>query len=562
EGWGPLSPSRPVDFTMCFEHGVLVTGANALFLVAAIVRLRTLRSAPLLPRALVVGSLFWVKLSLAVATLAASVAELAFATFAYSSVCAFTVSMGLQTAAAVAAVRLHYREQLRNRVASTPLLLFWLATVLLALIRLRTAVSMDLVETQPAAVVANTLFMLAALATMALECQSKPHGLYQLPDDDKDDVELKSPEDRANLFSRLTFSWLTPLLEQGFRKPLQMEDMLELSKRYQPDVATTEFQRNWQAEQQRRNPSLFRATIRTYGAVWALGGFYKLVSDLVSFVNPILLSKLIGFVSTYHTPAAEPIQNGYFYALSMFVVASVQTLVFQQHWVQNQHVNCLIKISYTTAIYRKTMALSNDARQKYSVGSIVTHMSVDSQRVANFTADSSHQLWSLPLQIVLALFLLYRTLGWTVYAGVLAMLISIPISAQLSRSMRALNKLLMGYRDQRMKIMDEVLSGIKIIKLYAWESSFIRRINEVRVKLELETIRHYGLIQAVFTFVTTVVPFAISFSTFGLYSLADNVSHGPLTPQLVFVSLTLFNMLRFPLSFGPTVIPALLEAMV
>ncbi|KAJ2589936.1 hypothetical protein IWW49_002254 [Coemansia sp. RSA 1797] len=562
EGWGPLSPSRPVDFTMCFEHGALVTGANALFIVAASVRLRTLRSAPLLPRALVAGSLFWVKLSLAVATLTASVAELAFATFAYSSVCAFTVSMGLQTAAAVAAVRLHYREQLRNRIASTPLLLFWLATVLLTLMRLRTAVSMDLVETQPAAVVANTLFMLAALATMALECQSKPHGLYQLPDDDKDDVELKSPEDRANLFSRLTFSWLTPLLEQGFRKPLQMEDMLELSKRYQPDVATTEFQRNWQAEQQRRNPSLFRATMRTYGAVWALGGFYKLVSDLVSFVNPILLSKLIGFVSTYHTPAAEPIENGYFYALSMFVVASVQTLVFQQHWVQNQHVNCLIKISYTTAIYHKTMALSNDARQKYSVGSIVTHMSVDSQRVANFTADSSHQLWSLPLQIVLALFLLYRTLGWTVYAGVLAMLISIPISAQLSRSMRALNKLLMGYRDQRMKIMDEVLSGIKIIKLYAWESSFIRRINEVRVKLELGTIRHYGLIQAVFTFVTTVVPFAISFSTFGLYSLADNVSHGPLTPQLVFVSLTLFNMLRFPLSFGPTVIPALLEAMV
>ncbi|KAJ2592151.1 hypothetical protein IWW49_001186, partial [Coemansia sp. RSA 1797] len=93
-------------------------------------------------------------------------------------------------------------------------------------------------------------------------------------------------------------------------------------------------------------------------------------------------------------------------------------------------------------------------------------------------------------------------------------------------------------------------------------SSFIRRINEVRVKLELRTIRHYGLIQAVFTFVTTLVPFVVSFSTFGLYSLADNVSHGPLTPQLVFVSLTLFNMLRFPLSFGPTVIPALLEAMV
>ncbi|KAJ2120809.1 hypothetical protein IW147_004749 [Coemansia sp. RSA 720] len=562
EGWGPLSPSRPVDFTTCFEHGVLVTGINVLFLVVAIVRLRTLRHAPILPHTLVVGSLFWIKLLLAVVTLAASVAELLFEIYAYSSVCVFTVSMGMQTAAAVVAVRLHYCEQLRNRIASTPLLLFWLATVLLALMRLRTAVSMDLVETQPAAVVANTLFMLAALATMALECQPKPHGLYQLPDDDEDNFGFQSPEERANVFSRLTYTWLTPLLEQGLRKPLQMEDVCELSRQYQPDVATAEFQRNWQAEQQRSDPSLFRATMRTYGAVWALGGFYKLVKDLIVFLNPILLSRLIGFVSTYHTPAAEPIENGYFYALSMFVVASVQLLVFQQVCVQKQHANCLMKISYTTAIYRKTMVLSNDARQKYNTGNILTHMSTDSQRVADFAANSSHLLWSSPLQIVLALYLLYRTLGWTVYASVLAMLISVPMSAQLSRSMRALNKLLMGYRDQRMKIMDEVLSGIKIIKLYAWESSFIRRINEVRVKLELRTIRHYGLIQAVFSFVTTLVPFAVSFSVFGLYSLVDNVSHGPLTPQLVFVSLTLFNMLRFPLSFGPMVIPALLEAMV
>ncbi|KAJ2500948.1 hypothetical protein GGH96_002362 [Coemansia sp. RSA 1972] len=562
EGWGPLSPSRPVDFTMCFEHGVLVTGVNALFLVVAAVRLRTLRHAPLLPRSLVAGSLFWVKLSLAVATLAASVAELAFVTYAYSSVCVFTVSMGLQTFAAAAAVRLHYREQLGNRVASTPLLLFWLATVLMALMRLRTAVSMDLVETQPAAVVANTLFMLAALATMALESQPKPHGLYQLPDDDEDDMEFQSPEERANVFSQWTYTWMAPLLEQGYRKPLQMEDVWDLSRQYQPDVAAAEFQRNWQAEQHRSNPSLFRATMCTYGAVWMLGGVYKLVNDFVMFLNPILLSRLIGFVSTYHTPTAEPIQNGYFYALSMFVVASVQTLAFQQHWTQNQRVNSLIKISYTTAIYRKTMALSNDARQQYNVGGIVTHMSVDSQRVADFAAIFSHIMWSLPLQIVLALFLLYRTLGWIVYAGVLVMLISIPTSARLSRSMRALNKLLMDYRDQRMKIMDEVLSGIKIIKLYAWESSFIRRINEVRVKLELGTVRHYGMLQAVFSFVTTLVPFVVSFSVFGLYSLVDNVSHGPLTPQLVFVSLTLFNMLRFPLSFGPTVIPALLEAMV
>ncbi|KAJ2785541.1 hypothetical protein H4R18_000486 [Coemansia javaensis] len=569
EGWGPLSPSRPVDFTPCFQYGALVSGLNALFIAAAVARLRALRGRPALPRALVGRSLFWVKLSLAVAALAASAAEAAVAAQAFPPGSVFPASLALQTAGAMAAVWLHYREQFGSRVASTRLLLFWLATVLVALMRLRTSVAEGLVDTRPAAVVANALFMLAALATFALECQPKPHRLYELPEDDDDDDsdciysrDFQSPEERANIFSRLFFTWMTPLLELGQRRPLEMEDTWELARQFRPDVATAAFQRNWQAELKHARPSLFRAMVRTYGAAWALGSFYKLVKDLVAFLNPVLLARLIRFVSTYGTADAEPIENGYFYALSMFVVATVQTLAFQQHWLQNQRVNALMKISYTTAIYRKTMMLSNDARQQYNIGGIVTHMSVDTQRVADFVANFSHHLWSSPLQIILALYLLYRTLGWASFAGVAVMLISIPTSAQLTRSMRSLNKLLMGYRDQRMKVMDEVLSGIKIIKLYAWESSFIRRINDIRVRLELATIRKYGVVQAAFSFVTTLLPFLVSFATFGLYSVADNVSHGPLTPQLVFVSLTLFNMLRFPLSFGPMVVPALFESII
>ncbi|KAJ1892488.1 hypothetical protein LPJ66_006310, partial [Kickxella alabastrina] len=568
EGWGPLSPIRPVDFTTCFQHGALVAGLNLAFVVGAAGRLSALRSAPLLPRAIVVSGALWAKLFASALALAASTAELMLLADQQLVFSVFGISLALQTVAAAVALRLHYREQLASRVASTPLLLFWLATVLLALMRLRTAVTMGLWISNVPVVAANAGFMLAALAALALESRPKPHLLYELPDecdDDNDDealCALQSPEERANIFSQLTFSWMTPLLEAGFRKPLQMEDTWELGAEYRPQVATERFQRNWQAELQSGRPSLFRATMRTYGIPWMIGGLYKLIKDLVSFLNPILLSRLIGFVSKYGSADSEPIEYGYFYALSMFVVATIQTMAFQQHWAQNQRVNCLMKISLTTAIYRKTIALSNDTRQKYNIGGIVTHMSVDSQRIADFFANFSHHLWSTPLQILLALYLLHQTLGWSMFAGVAIMLISIPTSAHISRIMRSLNKLLMGYRDQRMKIMDEVLSGIKIIKLYAWETSFIRRINDVRVRLELATIRRYGTVQAAFSFVVTLIPFAVSFSTFGLYSLADNKSHGPLTPQLVFVSLTLFNMLRFPLSHGPMVIPGLLEAMV
>ncbi|KAJ2260833.1 hypothetical protein GGI01_002727 [Coemansia sp. RSA 376] len=571
-GWGPLSPSRPVDFTLCFQHGVLVTGLNMLFIFVACLRLRALKDAPILPPTVVAQTQFWVKMAVAMTALVASIAELLVLAQLYPYLNVFMISMALQSVAVAIAIRLHWREQFTNRVASTTLLLFWLATVLLALMRLRTAITMDVVNSAPAVVTACSVFLLLSLAALVMESQPKPHMLYELDDEDEEyypgipeDTSCctyQSPEERANIFSRLAFTWMTPLLEQGYRKPLQMEDTWELSREYHTGVVNARFQRNWQAELRSGNPSLFRATMRTYGLSLALGGFYKLIKDLVSFLNPILLSRLIGFVSRYNTPNAEPIEYGYFYAISMFLVATVQNVALQQHWVQNQRVNCLLKVSYTTAIYRKTMTLSNDARQNYSIGGIVTHMSVDSQRVADFTANFSHHLWSSPLQIVLALYLLYQTLGWCTFAGVIVMLISIPTSARLGRNMRALNKMLMGYRDRRMKIMDEVLSGIKIIKLYAWETSFLKRINDIRVTLELGTIRNYGAIQSLFSFVVTLVPFAVSFSTFGLYSLMDNVSHGPLTPQLVFVSLTLFNMVCFPLSHGPMLIPALLEAMV
>ncbi|KAJ2889159.1 hypothetical protein FB639_000105 [Coemansia asiatica] len=217
---------------------------------------------------------------------------------------------------------------------------------------------------------------------------------------------------------------------------------------------------------------------------------------------------------------------------------------------------------FSAAIYNKTIKLSNDSRQRHSTGGIVTYMSIDAFRISDFLGNYSHDAWSGPLLIVLSLYFLHQTIGWSMLAGVAVMVFSIPTSSHQSRKMHALSKQLMSYRDTRMRIMDEVLSGIKVVKLYAWESSFVKHINDVREFLELATIRKYGILQAMFSFFMTLVPFAVSFTTFGVYSIFDGISRGPLTPQLMFVSLTLFNMLRSPLAKCASVVPNLLEAMV
>ncbi|KAJ2384822.1 hypothetical protein GGI05_004883, partial [Coemansia sp. RSA 2603] len=258
----------------------------------------------------------------------------------------FVISLSLQTIAIVSALLLHAREQIVNRVASTALLLFWFATVLVSMMRLRTSVTTGLAAENFPIIVATIVYMSSSLVTLILECQPKPRSLFRslLGEDYEDGSEYFSdcPEERAHFFSRLTFSWMTPLLEKGYRDPLQFEDIWDLATEYRPDVVTDKFQRNWQHELNSSLPSLLRATIRTYSEPWIVGGVLKLARDLISFLNPILLSRLIGFVSNYGTPEAQPIEYGYFYVISMFVVASLQTLTLEQHWYQNMRIKSMM----------------------------------------------------------------------------------------------------------------------------------------------------------------------------------------------------------------------------
>ncbi|KAJ2801307.1 hypothetical protein H4R20_003724, partial [Coemansia guatemalensis] len=187
--------------------------------------------------------------------------------------------------------------------------------------RLRTAITIGYIDSHPAIVATIITFMLASFATLILECQSRPEKLYELIEgDDGTYSTLYSPEERSNIFSKITYSWLTPLLEQGIRKPLEMEDIYEVTKDLRPNIVFGVFQQSWKNEQSSGNPSLFRATIKACGWKWACSIITRFIRDMLVLLHPVLLSRLIGFVMTYNTTKAEPIENGYFYAVAIFVI--------------------------------------------------------------------------------------------------------------------------------------------------------------------------------------------------------------------------------------------------
>ncbi|KAJ2802087.1 hypothetical protein H4R20_003417, partial [Coemansia guatemalensis] len=526
-----------------------------------------------LPSALVAGCILWAKLFFAAVALLASAAELMATAEQFPYVCVYTVSLALQTAAATFAIYLHYMEQFHNRIASTPLLLFWLGSILILLTRLRTLVLLYSDKDFYLQTVSVALFIVAALVVFALECQSKPRKLFEQTENDNDDSGFGNPEnsdsdyctsgsseERANVFSQYTYTWVGSLLKKGYHKQLQMEDVWKLNGLYRPDVVNARFQRNWQKELSSSKPSLFRATIRTYWKFWALAAMQNVVRMTVSYIRVITISRLIGFAAAYGTEQGDPIEYGYFYAVVLFVMSIEQNVAFRLHWTHAQSVKTLVRTSYMTAIYQKLLALSNDARQKYDLGSIVTHMSIDSEKVTTFFEEGSQDMWSDPIHIIIALFMLYRMLGWSALAGVVVMLACTPIMSRIGQIIGARSKLLMSYRDQRMGIMNEVITGIRVVKMYAWELPFIQRINNVRVKLELDIIGKNNVLSAILYSANALVPFIVLFVTFGTYSLFDNVSRGPLNAQLVFVAIPLLTRIRLSLGRVPRLIPEISQA--
>lgn len=114
-------------------------------------------------------------------------------------------------------------------------------------------------------------------------------------------------------------------------------------------------------------------------------------------------------------------------------------------------------------------------------------------------------------------------------------------------------------QDSRTRLIAEIINNMKSIKLYAWGSAFMQKLNYVRNEQELKTLRKIGAAQSVANFTWSTTPFLVSCSTFTVYVLT---SDKPLTTDIVFPALTLFNLLTFPLAILPMVITSIIEASV
>ncbi|XP_070855602.1 multidrug resistance-associated protein 1 isoform X5 [Drosophila suzukii] len=402
--------------------------------------------------------------------------------------------------------------------------------------------------------------------------------------------ENEIPELSASFLSRITYQWFDRMALKGYRNPLEEKDLWDLRPQDSCSEVMPIFAHHWNKNVRKNykgrarvepkaqfsngnvtfeNPhgeknggkkgvaSIMPPIYKSFGGVFLFGSLMKLFTDVLTFAQPQVLSLIISFVEAQET-VAEPQWKGILYAVLLFVLAAAQTFILGQYFHRMFIVGLRIRTALINAIYRKALLISNSTKKESTVGEIVNLMAVDAQRFMELTTYLN-MIWSAPLQISLALYFLWQQLGPSVLAGLAVMIILIPVNGVIASRIKTYQIRQMKYKDERVKLMNEVLSGIKVLKLYAWEPSFEKQVLDIRDK-EIATLRSTAYLNAGTSFLWSCAPFLVSLVTFATYVLIDE--NNVLDATKTFVSLSLFNILRFPLTMLPMLITNLVQTQV
>lgn len=265
--------------------------------------------------------------------------------------------------------------------------------------------------------------------------------------------------------------------------------------------------------------------------------------EVLQFASPLLLGALISYVDD-----GGPLWKGLVLSFALFLVSFIIAILNGQHGMASYQVGFRIRTALISSIYRKALSMSSAAKRTTTVGEIVNLMAVDAHRFFEMI-PYLHIAWSGPLVVGISVFLLWRYLGAAAFVGLVVMIMLVPISAFIATQLKNLQAKQMKVKDERVKLMNEILSGMKVLKLYAWESSFQNQIKDIR-KEEMNYLRKAAIINAFTDLIWSLAPFLVALFSFMTFVYMGGV----LDPQTAFVSMALFNIIRLPMTLFPMVL--------
>uniref|UniRef100_A0A8B9MCZ2 ATP binding cassette subfamily C member 4 n=1 Tax=Accipiter nisus TaxID=211598 RepID=A0A8B9MCZ2_9AVES len=322
------------------------------------------------------------------------------------------------------------------------------------------------------------------------------------------------------------------------------------------------FVRYWDKEVQKakkrgKPPHLTKAIILCYWKSYLVFGIFTMIEETLKIIQPIFLGKIINYFENYDSSDEVALNFAYCYAAALSVCTLILAIMHHLYFYHVQRAGMKLRVAMCHMIYRKALRLSNVAMAKTTTGQIVNLLSNDVNKFDQVTIFL-HFLWAGPIQAVAVTVLLWMEIGPSCLAGMAVLIILLPVQTCIGRLFSSLRSKTAALTDVRIRTMNEVISGMKIIKMYAWEKSFAELVNGLRRK-EIAMIMKSSYLRGLNLASFFVASKITVFMTFMAYVLLGNV----ISASRVFVAVSLYGAVRLTVTlFFPSAIERVSEAVV
>ncbi|XP_071991843.1 ATP-binding cassette sub-family C member 5-like isoform X3 [Engystomops pustulosus] len=363
------------------------------------------------------------------------------------------------------------------------------------------------------------------------------------------------PIDNAGLFSFMTFNWITPLAKKVYNlSKLDSNDLWDLPSLDSSEVNSLRLQKLWEAELQKhgkRKASLTLVLWRFCRTRSLLALLSLIITMVANFIGPAIF---IRSLLEYAESTESNLLYGLFVALGIFTAELVRSWSFALNWAMNYRTAMRLKGAVLALAFRKILKLK--VSKDVSTGELVNMCSSDGHRLYE-AASIGCMLAAGPFIALLGLLYTVFFLGPTALIGSAAFVLFYPLMMLASKLTAYFRKKCIGITDQRVRIMNEILTSIRFIKMYAWEKTFKNIVQGIR-RSERALLEKAGYVQSVTSGIAPVVVVVASVCTFSLHMALGY----DLTAPQAFTVVTVFNSMTSALKMIPLAVRAASEASV
>lgn len=322
----------------------------------------------------------------------------------------------------------------------------------------------------------------------------------------------------------MTFWWLQPLLVLGYKRELETTDLPKMDVTRQAaglsELFEINFQRRleevrawnraledgtytptrmerakwelrhrltgWGSPDGKRKIGMAMALSDTFRWQFWSAGLYKIVADVAQVTSPLVVKQIIRFVTdSYRSARGEPgytspaIGVGIGWAFLLLVMQLIYSVGTAQTFSRSGQCGVLARAALISSTYRRAFNMSGKARTTISNGQLVSHISTDISRI-DFASQFAHFSYTALLQLLLVIIILLVQIGYSALAAVAVVAVALPLQTYAMKKLFQGRQESMRFTDARIKTISELLSGIKIIKMFAWEKPYVKKVHELR----------------------------------------------------------------------------------